>query len=158
MKFVFDADVLSTFAKIDKLELFLKIFGESELLIPSAVITDLELSKSLSVKGVTGSNLFTHVCLNASEIDYVKKISGSKALGKGEIECIAVCKFRDANLVTNDNKAINFAENEGIVVIDLETMLYSLKSILDKEKLRQLIVDIETKDKVVIVNKEEIVA
>ncbi|TMR63983.1 hypothetical protein, partial [Streptococcus pseudopneumoniae] len=73
-----------------------------------------------------------------------------------ESECIALCKVRNATIVTNDNKAIQFAEKLNINLVDLETLLCSLKDLINKEQLKQIINDIETKDKVIVVSKEEI--
>ena len=55
MVFVFDADVSSTFAKIDKLGLLEKLFGKGNLAIPPAVISDLNRSKSALVKDALSS-------------------------------------------------------------------------------------------------------
>lgn len=46
MAFVFDADVSSTFAKIDKLGLLEKLFGKGNIAIPPAIVSDLKRSKS----------------------------------------------------------------------------------------------------------------
>mgnify|MGYP001612467139 CR=1 FL=1 len=50
MEFVFDADVLSTFAKIKKLDILGSVFGRNKLLITQAVSSDLKRSKSPLVK------------------------------------------------------------------------------------------------------------
>jgi predicted nucleic acid-binding protein len=156
MEFVFDADVLSTFAKIKKLDLLGSVFGKNKLLITQAVSSDLKRSKSPLVKNVLKSKLFQHVNLNKQEYDLARKIHAEKGLGIGESECIALCKIRNATIVTNDNKAIQFAEKLNINLVDLETILYSLKDLISREQLEQIINDIEAKDKVVVVNKEEI--
>ena len=156
MAFVIDADVLSTFAKIKRLNLLAKAFGKSELLICPAVLSDLEHSKSQLVREVAASKLFNHVSLSKQEDNLIEKIYSRKNLGMGETECIAVCKARDVVLVTNDRKAIDLAEELGVNIVDLETILYSLKDLTDKNQLRQIIADIESKDKVIIVNKDKI--
>lgn len=156
MAFVFDADVLSTFAKIKKLNLLKRLFGKSQLLIPPAVLSDLARSKSPLVKAVIESKLFQHATLGRQESGLAKGIDSKKNLGRGEIECIAICKVRNFIFVTNDNKAIELAEAININTIDLETILYSLKNLVNKNQLKQIIYDIETKDKVVIINKKEI--
>ena len=156
MVFVFDADVSSTFAKIDKLGLLEKLFGKGNLAIPPAVVSDLKRSNSALVKGIINSKVFQYVNLTKKEMDLAKKISERKNLGTGEIECIALCTIRGTVLVTNDNKAIRLAEELNIDVVDLETILYSLKDLIDRQQLKQIINDIETKDKVIIVNKEKI--
>ena len=156
MAFVFDADVLSTFAKIKKLSLLKRLFGKSYLLIPPAVISDLARSKLPLVKDVLASKIFQHPKLSLQESNLVKNIYYQKNLGRGEVECIAICKMRNFTLVTNDNKAIQLAENLNINVVDLETILYSLKELVNQNQLKQIINDIETKDKVIIINKQEI--
>lgn len=156
MAFVIDADVLSTFAKIKRLELLPKVFGKSELLICPAVLSDLERSKSQLVSDIAISKLFSHVNLNNQEHNLVERIHSRKNLGIGETECIALCKARNAVFVTNDRKAIELAEELGVNVVDLETVLYSLKDLTDKHQLRQIIADIESKDRVMIVNKDKI--
>ena len=156
--FVFDADVLSTFAKVNKLGLLKKVFGKSKLLIPPAVVNDLKRSKTFSVQSILNSKLFLQIHLNPEEIKLKGKIGRQKSLGQGEIECITVCKARGAGFVTNDSQAINFAEKMEVDVVDLETILNFLKSILNRKELRQLINDIESKDRVLIVNKEKILS
>jgi len=158
MMFAFDADILSTFAKINKLGILPKIFGSGALLIPPAVVADLQASKSESVRKACESNLFQHATLDQNESEFAEKISKEKRLGRGEIECIAVCKFRSVNIVTNDSRAISYAEKLNIGVIDLETILYSLKDTISNDELNQLINEIESEDKVVIVNKGNILS
>jgi len=92
MGFVFDADLLSTFAKIEKLDILAKTFGNKDLIIPPAVASDLQRSKSILVKNVLKSKLFQQANLSNQEKELVNKISERKHLGMGEIECIAVCK------------------------------------------------------------------
>jgi len=156
MEFVFDADVISTFAKIERLYLLAKIFGKNKLLITPSVYLDLSRSKSYLVRDINTSKFFQHATLSKYELDLAKNIHNQKKLGIGESECISLCKVRGAALVTNDNKAIEFAEGFNINVANLETILLFLKSLVDKEQLTQIINDIETKDKVIIVNKEDI--
>ena len=67
-----------------------------------------------------------------------------------------MCKIRNATIVTNDSKAIQFAEKLNINLVDLETILCSLKDLISKEQLEQIINDIEAKDRVIVVNKKEI--
>lgn len=156
MEFAFDADIISTFAKIEKLELLKKVFGRSNLIITPAVSSDLQRSKSALVRDASKSKVFQLTNLNKQEFDLAKNIHAQRKLGMGESETIALCKEINATFVTNDNKAISFAEKLNVNVVDLETILYSLKELIDKNQLKQIINDIESKDKVVVVNKEEI--
>ena len=157
MKFVFDADILSTFAKINKINLLKDIFGNN-LLIPLAVEKDLKLAKAKFIKSIPKSNFFTIIKPSNKEINLANKITKLKTLGNGEIECISICKNRNYCFVSNDKKAIKFAENLDISIVDLETILCYLAETLNKDKLIQIISDIETKDKVIIVNKNKIIS
>ena len=156
MEFAFDADIISTFAKIEKLELLKKVFSKSSLIITPAVSSDLQRSKSSLVKDALKSKLFQLENLNKQESVLANNIHAQRKLGMGESETIALCKERNAAFVTNDNKAISFAEKINVNIIDLETILHSLKELISKDQIRQIINDIESKDKVVVVNKEEI--
>lgn len=156
MAFVIDADVLSTFAKIKRLELLADSLGKSQILICPAVLSDLENSKSQLVKDVATSKLFKHVNLSNQELELAEKIYSRRSLGMGETESIALCNMRNITFITNDSKAIDVSEKLGIDVIDLETILYSLRKLLDKNRLKQIIADIESKDRVLITNKDKI--
>lgn len=156
ISFVFDADILSTFAKIEKISLLEEIFGKNKLLMPSAVVDDLRSSRSKIVREAVNSRILKYISLNKEEKIICRKINDKNRLGKGETECIAACISRKAYFVSNDKKAIKVAEKSGVDIIDLETILFSLKKILRDTELKKIIDDIESKDKVVIVNKEKI--
>lgn len=156
MGFVFDADLLSTLAKIERLELLSKVVGNNDLFIPPAVASDLKRSKSALVQDVLKSKLFRKIDMTNQEKELIEKISTRKNLGMGELECIAICKERKMVLVTNDNQAIAMAEKLDIDVVDLESILYSMKEFMDIRELKRVMADIELKDKVVIVNKGRI--
>lgn len=156
MEFAFDADIISTFAKIEKLGLLKKVFGKSKLLIAPAVSSDLQRSKSALVKDALKSKLFQLADLNKQESELAKNIHAQRKLGMGESETIVLCKERNATFITNDNKAISFAEKLNVNAVDMEAILYSLKELISKNQLTQVINDIESKDKVIVVNKEEI--
>ena len=156
MTFIFDADLLSTFAKIERLEFLPKIFGERNLLFPPSIKADLNRSKDLMVKDISNSGILKETKLDKQELNLSLRIHERANLGIGESECISICKFRNAVFVTNDKKAIQFAENLDIETIDLETILFALREIIGKQQLIELIQDIETKDKVIVVRKKEI--
>ena len=61
-------------------------------------------------------------------------------------------------LVSNDKKAISIAEQLGITVIDLETILFYLKEILSKQELSKIMSMIEEKDKVIIRKKDQLLS
>lgn len=152
MIFVFDEDVLSTFSKIKRFDLIPLIFGQSLLLISQAVKKDLENSKSPLFEPITESGFFKETSLTKEEKALCEKIYSEKSLGLGEVECIAICIKRKAYFVSNDSRAVKYAENLDISTINLETMLCMLKGQITSQELKDIIEEIETKDKVRIVN------
>ena len=82
------------------------------------------------------------------------------SLADGEAESITVCLARSGAFLTNDRRARNFARKEGIEVFDLSEVLRSLwkLGICSKQKIRQLVADIENKEGMVIKHKERIFA
>ncbi len=158
MEFALDADIISTFAKINRLSLLKSVFGRQTILVPQAVRIDLEKSKDQAVRESAISPLFIFTELSDIEAGFLNSFSWQKNLGRGEMECIALAKCRNAALVTNDQQAIHFAENLHLEVIDLQTILFSLKEIVPRESLKELIREIEKKDKVIIPDKEEILS
>ncbi|MBI5389699.1 hypothetical protein HZB01_04970 [Candidatus Woesearchaeota archaeon] len=156
--FVFDTDVVSTFAKIRRFDLFPSVFGKSELLLPPAVVTDIKRAKYPFLQNSLVLPLFKQIELQEKERILAEEIHSFKNLGKGESECIAIAEVRKAVFVSNDKKAVHFAESRGIGVVTLISILLYLKTVLSNEELWQLMNEIETKDKVVIVGKEKILA
>ncbi|MBI2139762.1 hypothetical protein HYU14_02470 [Candidatus Woesearchaeota archaeon] len=158
MEFVLDADIISTFAKVNRLSLLKSAFGRQKILVPPAVRIDLRKSKHQTVRESAASPLFTSVELTDAEAGLLNSFSGQQNLGRGELEGIALAKSRNAVFVSNDLKAIHFAEKLRLEVIDLQTILFSLKEIIPKQSLRELSYDIEKKDRVIIPDKEEILS
>ncbi len=156
MIFVFDGDVLSTFSKIKRFDLIPLIFGKSLLLISPFVKKDLEKSKTPLFGTIISSGFFTETSLTEEEKELCKKIYSEKSLGLGEVECITICIKRKAHFVSNDSRAIKYAENLRISTINLETMLYMLKDQITSLELKGIIMEIETKDRVRIVNKNKL--
>ncbi len=96
------------------------------------------------------------LALTAQEV--VQRFRLPTSLNAGEAETIAVCQSRSAALVTNDRRARNFCRAERIEVFDLIDVLRALWKlrVCSKQQVRQLVADIETKEKLVIKRKTEI--
>ena len=155
MSIVFDADIISTFAKIGKLDLLKRIFKE-ELLFPDAVHDDLIRARDAGYDYVTPAlQFFKLVSLNAQEAGFVQSHSG-KTLGLGELECIAICKYRKYQLSTNDAGAKAEAKRNGVKVVDLSVILWKIKENTTLRELQQIIQDIEQKDRTKITGKEQL--
>lgn len=99
---------------------------------------------------------FERVSLTPEENVLVRYLSEQKHLGQGEMECIAVCKARKFIILTNDAKAKQEAQKQGIAIYDLKTILWKLKKMTAPEELKQIIFDIETKDHTTLLGKEDL--
>ena len=96
--------------------------------------------------------------LTADEV--VRRFTLPTSLDNGEAESITLCQTRDAAFLTNDRRARNFCVAEDIEVFDLIDILRALWKlrVCSKRKVRQLLIDIETKEGTVIKQQDRIFA
>jgi len=144
---VCDTDFLSSFLKIEQLELVRALFKEGDLYIPVAVLSE-----------IAKTNLITDLLdkewvkvKNVSDADF-KKMKKSKEfanLGSGEKECFALCKrFKNSVLLISDNKARRVANKNEIVTLNISAFLLSCKEIgiLESDDIANIIHDLKEKD------------
>ncbi|MFW6141608.1 MAG: hypothetical protein ACOC53_03510 [Candidatus Saliniplasma sp.] len=95
-------------------------------------------------------------CPQDDEIKLLDKVASS--FGRGERDCMAMALKRDALIVTNERKVLNYCEENGITHVRLNTILRKLwiDDIMSQEKVRDLIHQIEEKDSLVITDKKSI--
>jgi hypothetical protein len=76
----------------------------------------------------------------------------------GERETIAVAKSRGHAILTNETHVINWCKRNGIVCWDLPRILRALwrTDLLTKAQVRELVEQIEVKDRIVFKNQEAI--
>lgn len=142
-----DTDFLSSFLKIERLELVRDLFKAKNLYIPVAVLSE-----------VAKTNLITALLdkewvkvKNVSDADF-KKVKKSKEfanLGSGEKECFALCKrFKNSVLLISDNKARRIANKNEIVTLNISAFLLSCKEmgILENNDIANIIHDLREKD------------
>jgi len=81
-----------------------------------------------------------------------------KALGRGELETITICQARGWFYAAIDRKAIAYARSLGVTTFALRVILRLLwmQHIISQEEVRALIQELWEKDKLVIVEPEEI--
>lgn len=157
-----DTNILSTFAKIDRLELLFRVFNQKTLYISPNVFQELkdardkrydfvelifELLQSKKVK-----------LLPLEEDEYMLMLELPKYFGKGELDSIAICTRRNYILLSNERKVIKFCEENEIDHFDLNGILNALWmfDIVSQEDVVQIINEMEEKDNLKIVSKEEI--
>jgi len=167
---VLDCNILSLFAKIDKLDLLKKLFPGKKFILPSAVHKELMDAKDAGYdfpdrvfsilneepEKVTDREWICLPVFSNKETKDFLNLKETKSLGEGELECISICKNRDVILLTNDDKAEKEASLQGVRSYNIEALLGLCidLELLDKERLCDIINRIETKDRVKLRNKE----
>jgi len=145
---VFDADILSMFAKTDAIHLLKRLFGEKAVMtskIRDEISVPLEYGYTFPLEVI--STIKT-VPLSNQALEEYGKLQEDLSLGKGELEAIAYCKTEKSIFATNDIKARKFAKREGVSVVSLQAILKALwkKKIKSKEEVRQLLERIKDTD------------
>ena len=146
MFIVCDTDFLSSFLKIDSLDLVKRLFKEENLHIPRAVL--LELAK-------------TNLIIKLLELDWIKTEEAKedllnifedeeiKVLGEGEKECILLCKEKENSiLLINDRKAREIAKRKGISTLNTSAflLLCKIRRIIDKDEIICIMESLKEKD------------
>jgi len=155
---IIDCDILSTFAKIDRIELLEKLF--SKLQMPDAVYVELVKAKTLGFE--FPDNVFESkielTTLKQDEFKDFEKFIRNPSIHPGEAEGMSIAKNRSAIFLTNDKKVVRLCEKNNILVLDLKDVLRQIarEKLVDKGKMLQILKDIETKDYTVIKEKDEI--
>lgn len=157
-----DTNILSTFAKIDQLGLLLQLFSDDEMAVVPAVYEELQEGirrgyvplEAASAHIQRGS--MTILTPNAQEI--FDKDALPRSFDAGERETIAVAKSRGYSILTNETHVKNWCERMGLAYWDLPRILRALwrTDLLTKEQVRELVEQIEMKDRVVFKNQEAI--
>ncbi len=140
---VCDTDFLSSFGKINKLDLIFKVFKTKEMVIAQAVYDELKESPMFDL-------LLPYFSANKNKI-IVKKVPTKNFphnLGGGERESIAFAKDNKAKLLMNDKVAGKYAKTIGVKVIDIPAFLLYCKEkkILGASQLKIIILKLKAKD------------
>lgn len=151
---VADTNLLSTFARIQRLELLPFVAVTDTLFLTPAVVKELKmgLHKGLDflqpiVDGLTSGIGFQAVALTEEEKSFVEQLPGS--LNAGEKESIAVCALRTGGkLLTNDKRAHNYCRENRIPSLDLKLILRRLWQAhhCTKEEVRVLMDEMEKRE------------
>lgn len=155
---VLDCDILSTFAKVNKIGLLEKLFPE--LLMPYAVYVELTAAQSMGFdfpERVFESKvkLTTPKPNELTDFEIFVKMP---QVHHGESEGMSIAKNRNAVFLTNDRKAVQICEEKEIMVLDLKDILRQIarENLADKEEMQCILEDIENMENTIIKEKEEI--
>ena len=139
-----DTDFLSSFLKIRKLNLVREFFNVQHIYLPPAVFNELSKTKKLSLK----LHELNWVKIKKIEVEQKGDVD-FPPLGKGEMECISLCKkLKNSILLTNDTKAIRAAVKQDINVLNISAFLLLCKrnKFLKLHEITEIINDLKIKD------------
>ncbi len=161
MMILVDTNILSTFGKVGEMKLLFKLF-QTKLSISSNVFCEISIAYE---KGYSFAE-FVLDCIKNEKIDVVAidqedlpyMLDLPKSFGPGERDSIAICKNRGYVFLSNEKKVYNYCKKHGVQCLLLLHLLKSLwkENILNKEDVKELITEIESKDNIVIADKDSI--
>jgi predicted nucleic acid-binding protein len=157
-----DNNILSTFARVDQLELLFLLFPKDSLGVPPAVYDELTEAVRLGCRFLEpAAELITQgrlqiVPLTATEIAAKCKLPAS--FGAGDADCVIIAQQRGTPLLTNDRRVRNSCREQGLTVFDLPQLLRALweNGILSRNRVRRLTDEMEVAENLVIRNKAAI--
>ncbi len=149
MKVVADTDILSTFARVHRLDILKKLFDQ--ITIPQSVKSELREGK-IDVKPLNP----VLVKLTKDELKVLR--TSSIGLGKGESECLVIAKSRNIPLASNDRTVQSLCKKEGIGYFTLPIILRMgiLDRVITREDAKEIVKLIEHEEHTKIKNKDEI--
>jgi predicted nucleic acid-binding protein len=149
LKVVSDTDLLSTFSRIDRLDILSSIYNS--ILVPPSVALELKRGE---IK-LSGKN-FSTVDLTREEIMLLGKMDSR--LGRGERECLSVAKFRKLPLASNDRVVHQVCKKEKLDYFNLQRLLRFaiLREVLSLREARDIVRAVELNERTLIKNQREI--
>ncbi len=153
-----DTDILSTFGKLGRVDLLRKLFPK--IYVPPAVYRELGTAERLGFPWAgTVRGAVELLPLIKDEVEEVEHIAVSyPQLGSGEIETLVLASTHHLLCLTNDRQAKAVCRILNRAYLDLEDLLrtFKIKGILTIAALKQLIEQIEEKDRTLIKAKDQI--
>ncbi|MGM0405147.1 MAG: hypothetical protein ACQEQM_03290 [Thermoplasmatota archaeon] len=150
-----DTNILSTFAKIKRLELLFKIMDREELYISTSVLHELDIAENIGYDFV--QTIFDYIdkerisilSMDDEESDLFLNLPDS--FGRGERESVAISKSRDYIFVSNETKVKNYCDRNDIDIVDLPTLLRRAWKVglKEKETVKNIVEEIEDKDNII---------
>ena len=159
---IIDNNILSTFAKIGRLDILFRLFPQRQIAIVPAVYDELRIGirkgyvQLEDVMAMVEKKSIRLITLTEAEIFLKPTLPVS--FDEGELESVAVCKSREKPLLTNERSVKNWCIKEDIKYADLPDLLRACwqSTVMSKKEVKSLIEDIEEKDNITFRSKEEI--
>jgi predicted nucleic acid-binding protein len=159
-----DANILSTFARIEQIKLLRQLVGGDLLYVTPAIYREIQQAVEGGrdflqpvLDAVVSGEGFDLVALKRDEVAALANLPAS--LGEGEKEAIVVCLYRkDTRFLTNDKRARNYCREQGLAALDLPGVLRALwqQRVCSKSTVRLLVQEIETREGLVFKDQAEI--
>jgi len=153
-----DTDILSTFGKLERVGLLRKLF--TKIYIAPAVYRELGTAERLGLPWTrTVREAVELLPLTKDEVEEVERLTVSyPQLGSGEIETLVLANTHHLLCLTNDRQAKAACRTLDCAYLDLEDLLraFKVKGILTLAALKQLMEQIEEKDRTRIKAKDQI--
>ena len=159
---IVDNNILSTFAKIGRLDILFQLFPQTQIGIVPAVYNELRVGvikghvQLKQVMEMVQQKSIRLITLKEAEIFLKPTLPIS--FDEGELESVAVSKSRKITLLTNERSVKKWCIREDIKYADLPDLLRTCwkSKMMSKEEVKSLIEDIEDKDNITFRSKEEI--
>ena len=160
--FLCDTNILSTFAKIDQMALLLQLFARDKMAVVPAVYEELQEGIRCGHSALQAANACIQqgamMILAPTAQEIFDKDALPRSFDAGERETIAVARSRGYAILTNETHVKNWCERNGILYWDLPRILRASwrTGLLTKAQVRELVRQIEIKDRVIFKNQEAI--
>ena len=162
MKIICDTDLLSVFAKVDRLDLLQKAFPEGEFIISESVFDELLYSLE---EGFDFPEKIFEKCeitsLKQNEIKVYKKWRKKSkffTISKADLRTLIIGKERDIPILSNDRRLLELADKKSLLALDIYDIFKLLfgNKILTEENIRDITTMMEEKDNTKFKDKEKI--
>jgi predicted nucleic acid-binding protein len=142
---IFDADFLSSFLKISRLDLVREFYQIEQAQVPPAVYREIAQTDLLSLLAES-----TWIRIEAIHTpEHLLTNEGFAVLGQGEQESIALALDKpNTVLLMSDNKARQVARMLGVAVVNIPAFLLACKvaGLVDREVMVRLVQALRDKD------------
>jgi predicted nucleic acid-binding protein len=148
MKVVADTDIISTFAKVNRLDILGELF---EVVIPPSVRSEL-------AKGRIDTRPLKAAVTKLAKEEMKALKAADVRLGRGEKECFVIAKNRAIPLASNDRVVCLLCRKEDVGFFTLPRILRLaiLERAITREEAKNLVKEIEHEERTVIRGKDEI--
>lgn len=160
MKLLCDTDILSLFAKVERLDLIREAFPQPKFLISESVHDELLFSVEEGFdfpRSIFGMVEVTGLSKKEETI-YRERREKPKYLtiSKADLKTLVIASERSFPILSNDGKLLELADEEGILALDIYDVFKILfrKNRLSEKEIREILSEMEKEDNAFFKNKE----